>query len=129
MKHALFTEAETIKAGTKFIIRDSTTTAGRTHREMVFLVKTERGRDAHLERKGVSVLLSEEECSEEAVKVIYVSQFFRVFVFFQSNYLVSFSIPYLFETLPWLLMQPSAKMDLEVKASGRSKTHYGGIIP
>ena len=77
----------------------------------------------------MGVLLSEEECSKEAVKVIYVSQFFRVFVFFQANYLVSFSIPYLFETLPWLLMQPSAKMDLEVKASGRSKTHYGGVIP
>ena len=38
-------------------------------------------------------VLSEEECSEEAVKVIYVSQFFRVFIFFQANYLVSFSIP------------------------------------
>ena len=28
-------------------------------------------------------------------------------------------------TLLWVLMHPSAKMDLEVKASGRSKTHYG----
>ena len=129
MKYALFTETETVKAGTKFIIRDSTTTGGRTHRETVCLVKTERGRDVHLERKGVGVLLREEECSEETVKVISVSQFFRVFVFFRANYLVSSSIPYLFETTPWLLMQPSAKMDLEVKVSGRSKTHYGGVIP
>ena len=28
-------------------------------------------------------------------------------------------------TLPGVHMHPSAKMDLEVKASGRNKTHYG----
>ena len=28
-------------------------------------------------------------------------------------------------TLPWVCTPPSAKMDIQVKASGRSKTHYG----
>ena len=30
--------------------------------------RQKQGRDAHLERKGVGVLPSEEECSKEAVK-------------------------------------------------------------
>jgi len=42
-----------------------------------------------------------------------------------ANYLVPFSTPNLPWTLPWVCMLPSAKMDLEVKASGRYKTHYG----
>ena len=54
MKHALFTEAETIKAGTKFIIRDSTTTAGRTHRETVFLRQSEAEMHTWRERVWVS---------------------------------------------------------------------------
>ena len=56
---------------------------------------------------------------------IYIGQFFQVFVFRQAKYVVSFSRP----DLPWgpsgVHTHPSAKMDLKVKASGRSKTHYG----
>ena len=39
--------------------------------------------------------------------------------------MVSFSSPDLLGTLPWAHRHPSAKMDLEVMASERSKTHYG----
>ena len=51
--------------------------------------------------------------------------FFQVFVFLQANYLVSFPHLTYPGTYPWVHTHPSAKMDLEVKISGRSKTHYG----
>ena len=59
-------------------------------------------------------------------KVIYIRQSFWIFVFLQTNYLVSFSTL----DLPWdtslrSYTHPSVRMDLEVKVSVRSKTHYG----
>ena len=71
---------------------------------------------------------SEEEPSKEAV-VIYIGQFFLVFFFLQANCLASFSTPDLPWDLPhlgtflWGGLYLSAKVDLEVKASGRNKTH------
>lgn len=54
---------------------------------------------------------------------MYIGQFFGSLP--SASYLVSF--PHLAhpETLPWVCLHLSAKMDLQLKASGRSKTHYG----
>ena len=65
MKNVFITEAETVNAGTKFIIRDTAQQVGE-HTEKLF--KTEQGRDTHLERKGVGILPSEEDCSKVWVK-------------------------------------------------------------
>ena len=69
MKNSFLTEAKTVNAGTKFIIRHSVTTRGRAHKETVCSVKTgARQRCTHLERKGAGIPLSEEKGSKEAVK-------------------------------------------------------------
>ena len=72
---------------------------------------------------------SEEECSEEAAKshLCEVSSSgslpsFRPIIWFLFPHL---TYP---GTLPWLHMHLSAKMDLKVKASGRSKAHYGLVL-
>jgi len=73
----------------------------------------------------VGVPPREEEHSKEVVK-----SFIEVV---SSGSLFSFRpiIWYLFPhltypgTLPWVCTHPSAKIDLEVKAFGRIKTHYG----
>ena len=99
MKNAFIMEAETVNADTKFIIRHSTTTHGRAHRETICLVEIEaRQRDIPRE-EGCWCPPSEEKHSKEAFKsFIYIGQFFRlVFVFLQANYLVSFPTP----DLPW----------------------------
>ena len=41
MKNAFVMEAKTVNAGTRFAIRTSSTVSGRSHREMVCLVKIE----------------------------------------------------------------------------------------
>ena len=61
-------EAETVNAGTKFIIRDIAQRVGEDLEKWFVYLRQKQGRDAHLERKGVGVLPSEEECSKEAVK-------------------------------------------------------------
>ena len=61
---------------------------------------------------------------ERGDEVIYVDQFFWVFVFLQANYLVSFSTFDLPRTLPWVHMHPLTKM----KVSGRSKIHYDLVL-
>ena len=79
------------------------------------------------ERVWASPLTSanEEECSKEAF-VIPIGQFFQVFVILQAECLVFFSTP---DPLvrPGVHTHTLAKMNLEGKASGRSKTaawHY-----
>ena len=72
----------------------------------------------------------EKECGHSPLVrglITSIGQFFWVFIFLQANCLLSFSTP----DLPWVpslgcrLTHPVAKIDFEVKASGRSKTHYG----
>ena len=72
----------------------------------------------------------EKECGHSPLVrglVTYIGQFSWIFIFLQTNCLLSFSTP----DLPWVpplgcrLTHPTAKIDFEVKASGRSKTHYG----
>ena len=59
----------------------------------------------------------------------HLGQLFWVFVFLQASYLVSFPTP----DLPWGpplgAHLPLRKMGLEVKASGRSKTHMAWHSP
>ena len=64
----------------------------------------------------MGVTPSEEEHCKEAVN-IYMDQFFWVFVLLQDNYLFFF--------FPALDLLWDAPLDIEVKASGRNKTHYG----
>lgn len=58
---------------------------------------------------------------------MYIGQFFGYLP--SASYLISF--PHLVhpETLPRVCLHLSAKMDLQLKASGRSKTHYGLHYP
>ena len=77
------------------------------------------------QRKGVGIPSSEEEQSKEMVKsLIWGSSSGSLFSF---RLIIRFLFPHLTYpgTLPWLHMYLSARMDLEVKASGRSKNHYG----
>ena len=73
----------------------------------------------------MGVLPSKEECSEGPIKsFVYVSfspslSSFRPIIWFLFLHMIYPG------TLSWVHTHPSAKMDLEVKASGRSKTHYG----
>ena len=61
VKNAFIMEAETVNAGTKFIIRHSTTTRERAHRETICLVEIEaRQRDTPRE-EGCWCPPSEEE--------------------------------------------------------------------
>ena len=68
VKNAFITEAETIKAGTKFIVRDRAQQVWGEHTEVVCSVKTE-ARQRCTPREGVGVPRSEEECDKEAVKL------------------------------------------------------------
>ena len=105
--------------------RHSTATRGKEHREPVGLVKTEARQRYTPGEKGYGCPPSEKEHNKEVV-VIYIGQFFCVFVFLSANFLVSFFTSDLSWDSPLLCTYPpSAKMDLEVEASGRSKTHYG----
>ena len=56
---------------------------------------------------------------------LYIWQFFQVFVFLQVSYLISFSTP----DLSWDTPLGAHALDLKVKASGRSKTHYDLVLP
>ena len=75
------------------------------------------------QRKSVGVAPSEEEQSKEMVKSFIWGS--------SSESLFSFKLIILFlfpkatypGTLPWVHTHPSARIDLEVKSSGRSKTH------
>ena len=60
--------------------------------------------------------------------MIYMGQFFLVIVYLQP--IIWLLFPYLTYpgTLPWVYPHPSAKMDLKVKASGRSKTLNGLVL-
>ena len=68
---------------------------------------------------------SEGERSKEAVKSFIQGSSSGSLSFFSP--IIWFLFPHLTYpgTLPWVHTHPSAKMDLKVKASGRSKTHYG----
>ena len=69
MKNAFITWAETVNAGTKFIIkRHCAATSGRTQREMVRLVEIEARQRCTPREKGCECPLSEEELCKEAVK-------------------------------------------------------------
>ena len=68
VKNAFITEAETTKAGTKFIVRDRAQQVWGEHTEVVCSVKTE-ARQRCTPREGVGVPRSEEECGKEAVKL------------------------------------------------------------
>lgn len=68
---------KSIRSGTKFVIRDSTT-SGEAHIETV-QSRQKQDRYAHLERSGLDIPLNEEEHHKE-VAVIYPGQFFLVFV-------------------------------------------------
>ena len=75
------------------------------------------------QRKGVGIPSSEEEQSKEMVKsLIWGSSSGSLFSF---RLIIRFLFPHLTYpgTLPWLHIHSSARMDLEVKSSGKSKTH------
>ena len=101
------------------------TRSGRAHREIVCLVKTEARQRCTPGEKGCGWPPHEEEHSKEAVKsLVQVSSSgsfssIRPIIWFLFIHL---TYP---GTLPWVCPHPSAKMDLKVKASGRSKTRYG----
>ena len=63
MKNAFITEAETVNAGTKFIVRDiaSNNKWESTERKSSW---DKKGRDAQMERKGVGARSSEERSKE-----------------------------------------------------------------
>ena len=73
-------------------------------------------------RESVDILPNEEEHSEEVVKSFIVLPGLCLPL---AKYLVSFFTPNLPWDTPLGFTHPSAKMDLKVKVSGRSKTHYG----
>ena len=68
MKNAFIMEAETVNAGTKFIIRHSTTTRERAHRETICLVEIEARQISTPRNKGCVHPPNEEEPSNEMVK-------------------------------------------------------------
>ena len=73
----------------------------------------------------MGVPLSDQRTAKRRLSHLYRSVLL-VFVFLQANYLGFFF--HTCSTLgpsPGVHTHPSAKMDLEVKASGRSKTLYG----
>ena len=59
------------------------------------------------------------------VQILYKGAVFRVFIFPQANHLVYSPWLICLRTLPGVCMHTLAKLDLKVKASGRSRTHYG----
>ena len=67
-KQECFKEAKPVKTDTKFIIRDTAQQMGEHTEKWFIYLRQKEGRDAHPERKGVGILLNEEECSKEAVK-------------------------------------------------------------
>ena len=70
VKNAVIREAEAIKAGTKFIVRDRAQQQmwGAHTQKWFALLRPKPGRDAHPDREGVGVPRSEEERSEGAVR-------------------------------------------------------------
>ena len=76
----------------------------------------------------MGVLPSKEECSEGPIKsFVYVSfspslSSFRPIIWFLFLHMIYPG------TLSWVHTHPSAKMDLKVKASGRSKSHYDLVL-
>ena len=63
LKNAFLKEAKTVKAGTKFIIRDTAQVGEHTEKQL----RQKQDRDAHPERKGMG-LPANEESSKEAIK-------------------------------------------------------------
>ena len=59
-------ETKTVKAGTKFIIRDTAPQQVGEHTEKQ--LRQEQGRNTHPKRKGVGIPPKEDEGSKEAVK-------------------------------------------------------------
>ena len=109
-------------------MRDITQQQVEQHIEKQFVWLREKlGRDAHHpERKGVGSRASGEEPSKE-MDMLHLHRSVLPGLCLPSGQIRGF----FFQT--WLTLgpfsgvhtHPSAKMDLKVKASGRSKTHYG----
>ena len=124
VKNAFIVEAETVNAGTKFIIRHSTTTCGRAHRETICLVEIEGKQRSTPRDKGCGHPPNEEEPSKEVVKLfIWVSSsgplsFFRPIIWFLFPHLTNPGI------LPWGAHTPT-----EVKVSAGSNSLWPGVIP
>ena len=78
----------------------------------------------HTQRERVWVSSLERRNS---VKRLYSSVLPGLFPFRPIMWFLFPHLTYL-GTLPWVHRHPSVKMDLEVKASGRSKTHYGLVL-
>ena len=111
MKNALIPEAETVNAGTEFIIGDTTQQQVGEQTEKYF-VKIEARQRYTLERKGLGVPVSEEERNKQAVKSFIQGSSstslssFRPIIWFLFSHLAYPGI------LPWVRLHPSAKMDL-----------------
>ena len=68
-KNVFIMEAETVNAGTKFIIRDKAQQQVGERIEKQFVqMRQKQDRDAYVERNGVGIPPSEEEGRQEAVK-------------------------------------------------------------
>ena len=84
LKNAFLKEAKTVKAGTKFIIRDTAQRVGE-HREKQLRQKQDR--DAHPETEGMGLPPNEESSKEairsfiETIDRLNKSQFFWLFVY------------------------------------------------
>ena len=125
-KNALITEEESVNTSTKFIMKDITQQVEQ-HTEKVCFIEREAGqRCTPPGEKGCGSPASEEEPRKERVK-------FHL----HGSVLPGLCLPsglmpgFFFQTWPTqgpfsgMHTHSSAKMDLKVKSSGKSKTHYG----
>ena len=76
----------------------------------------------------MGVLPIKEECSEGLIQSFASISFSWSLSSFGPILWFLFPHPIYPGTLPWVHTHPSANMDLEVKASGKSKTHYDLVL-
>ena len=96
------------------------------HGETAGLLKTQaKQRDTPGEKGYGRPLVRRSTITTGRLSHLYTGQFFWVFVFLPAKILVSFFTSDLSWDSPLVCTHPSAEMDLQVEASGRSKAHYG----
>ena len=106
--------------------RHSTATLGKEQGETAGLLKTEaKQRDTPGEKGYGRPLVRRSTITTGRLSHLYTGQFFWVFVFLPAKILVSFFTSDLSWDSPLVCTHPSAEMDLQVEAPGRSKAHYG----